>query len=265
MNRSRAILRAMLIAILALLPFLAWELASRASARTFFFFSSPTAILSDLVVYGRHDGLLTDLAASLAPAVTGLTLGALVGGALGFALVAFPGTARVLRPIFAALAAFPVFVLAPMTIVWFAADLLAGKVFLAFVSCVFVFLAAAYNGGLSAPSNLVQHLRTHGFTPMQEFLKLRLPCAMDWLLESLRTGVNLAMLGVFVGEYVIAEHGLAKVMIVEAGRYNITRSLSAALCFTLAAWLLGMLAGALRGHSRNLVERISVSGKTRGR
>jgi len=253
------------LGFLALLsiPFLMWELTARQSGTVRFFFSAPTAILADLVVYARSGELSIDLLSTTEPAFAGLAIGAVIGGVLGFALAAMPRAARFVRPVLAALAAFPIFILAPMTLNWFAAHYDAAKIFLAFVSCVFLFLSAAYSGGQTVPSELLDHLQLHGFGAGGQFRRLRLPFALDWLLESLRSGANLALLGVFIGEYVVAEHGLAKTMILEAGRYNMARAMSAAFCFTLVAWLFSLLALVLRDRSRQLLRWISVPRRTR--
>jgi len=244
---------------LALLLAIVWEVFGRFDAQSAFFFSFPSAILSDLWVYATRDNLWLDIRSTAIPALQGLALGVAFGGSLGFALATMPRMASSLRPVMGALAAFPIFVLAPMTLLWFAGDFDSGKVFLAFVSCVFVFANAAYNGGTSVPRRLLSHLRVHGFSTWGQLLKLRLPFALDWLLDSLRLGTNLALLGVFIGEYVIADHGLAKVMLVEAGRYNMPRALAAAVCFTLLALLFASLAHVVRGLRRPILRWLSVS------
>src|SRR5258708_39661552 len=134
-------------------------------------------ILSDLVVALGRDGLWLDSLYTLVPAISGLALGVLVGGGMGFAIIASPKIARSLNTVISVLGAFPVFAIAPMTLIWFGLGL-EGKVFLAFISCVFVFLQAAYNGGMSVPARIVTHMLVHGFNARQQFIKVRLPYAL---------------------------------------------------------------------------------------
>ena len=256
---SMALIIFVLIALLGI-----WEAVGRGRVGIAFFFSYPSAVISDLIVALVRDALWLDCVYTLIPAVAGIAMATLVGGGLGFALVAYPRMARPLSSIIALLAAFPVFAIAPMTLIWFGLGL-EGKVFLAFISAVFVFLQASYNGGLSVPSYIVSHMEVHGFTIYQQFVKIRFPYAMDWLLASFKTGANLALLGVFVGEFVASDRGLARVMLNAGALYNVKRVLAAGVCFALLAFMLMVLANVLYAHRQPLLRWLSVPGRVRGR
>lgn len=234
-----------------------WEAVGRGDARVAFFFSYPSAVLADLVRGFFGDGLWWEACYTMFPAAVGLLLGALVGGAIGFTLVASPSAARQLRPLIAGLGAFPVFAIAPMTLVWFGLGIEA-KVFLAFLGCVFVFLQATYNGGLSVPHKIISHMSVHGFGAGDQFLKVRLPFAVEWLTASFKTAANLALLGVFVGEFVASEHGLARVMLNAGAVYNVKRVLAAALLFTAVAMLFIGFANLIYAKRRGLLRLVSV-------
>jgi len=235
----------------------AWEIIGRSNPSAAFFFAYPSVVAMDLVAGLLHDGLWWDTLVTLAPALAGLVVGLVVGGSVGFLLVASPGQSRRATPIIAALGAIPVFAIAPMTLVWFGLGL-AAKVFLAFLSCVFVFLQAAHKGGLSVPERIAQHLSVHGFRAGDQFLKIRLPYAIDWLTASFKTGANLALLGVFVGEFVASERGLARVMLNAGALYNVKRVLSAAVLFAVVALTLMSIADFLYGRRSRLLRWVSV-------
>lgn len=251
--------------ILPVVAFLTlWEVMGRGSQTTAFFFSYPSQVIGDLFVGLARDGLLRDLGYTVVPAVGGLFSGAIVGGASGFALVRSQTLALRLSPLVAFLGAFPVFAIAPMTLVWFGLGLEA-KYFLAFLSCVFVFLQAAYAGGLAAPEALTRHFSLHGFSGREEFIKLRLPFALDWLLTAFKTAANLALLGVFIGEFIASEHGLARVMLDSGGLYNVKRVLAAAVLFALAAVAMGWLADLVKKLRIPLLRLVSVPAQSRER
>lgn len=240
----------------------AWEFAGRQRPQVAFFFSYPTAVLADLVSGVRSGELVVEALYTLAPAAAGLMLGAVLGGGAGFSLVASPRASRQLQPLVAGLGAFPVFAIAPMTLVWFGLGMTA-KIFLAFLSCVFVFLQAAYNGGQSVPTRITEHMTVHGFTAADQFVKVRLPFAIEWLTASFKTGANLALLGVFVGEFVASEHGLARVMLNAGALYNVKRVLAAAILFTLLAMGFMALADLLHTQRGRILRWISVPARTR--
>jgi NitT/TauT family transport system permease protein len=263
MNRQLARWAASLVwALPVALILLVWESAGRADPKIAFFFSYPGAIARDLVTGLVHEQLARDVAYTLAPAIVGLLLGALLGGAAGFALITSPRLAKRVGPAVAFLGAFPVFAIAPMTLVWFGLGVSA-KVFLAFLACVFIFLQAAHRGGLSVPPNILAHFSVHGFSESQIFSKVRLPYALDWLLSAFKTGANLALLGVFVGEFIASEHGLARVMLSAGALYNVKRVLAAALLFTLVAVLMMGIADIIGAQRNRLLRWISVPGGNR--
>lgn len=241
---------------------LAWEFVGRTDPNISFFFSYPTAVLRDVVTGLGAGDLWIDVAYTFIPAAIGVTMGALVGGALGFALLSSPRAASKLEPLVTFLGAFPVFAIAPMTVVWFGLGLSA-KLFLAFISCVFIFLQAAHKGGLSVPSDIADHFKAHGFSTRDMLLKVRLPFAMDWLLTAFKTGSNLALLGVFVGEFVASERGLARVMLNAGALYNVKRVLAAAVLFTLVAVIMMAFANLIHRHRARLLRSISVPSQTR--
>lgn len=256
--RSEATWRAHFLWILPLAALLSiWEVAGHSDRNVAFFFSYPSAVLGDLATGIFRGGLLVDAGYTLLPAILGLLCGAAVGGGAGFMMVSAPATACRLEPAVAFLSAFPVFAIAPMTLVWFGLGL-GAKFFLAFIGCVFVFLNAAHRGGLSVPPPLAEHFALHGFSSRQDFIKLRLPYALDWLLSAFKMGANLALLGVFIGEFVASERGLARVMLNAGALYNVKRVLAAAVLFTLVAMAMMGLADLVHSKRGRLIRWVSV-------
>ena len=109
------------------------------------------------------------------------------------------------------------------------------------------------------------HLSAHGFSARQQFVKVRLPYATDWLFASFKTGTNLALLGVFVGEFIASERGLARVMLNAGALYNVKRVLAAALCFALLALMLMALANLVYARRQSFLRWLSVPSRVRGR
>lgn len=262
MRNCRQLFSVAALAFLLAVLLVTWEVLGRSSSGIAFFFSYPTAILGDLVIGIVRDGLWIDALYTLIPALIGWTIAALVGGSLGFAIIAFPGLAPRFNAIISALGAFPVFAIAPMTLIWFGVGL-GAKVFLAFLSSVFIFLQAAYSGGMSVPERIIVHMRVHGFSQIDQFSKVRLPYSMCWLVASLKTGANLALLGVFIGEFITSERGLARVMLNAGGLYDVKRVLAAAICFTLLALLLMGIADFAYTRRLTFLRAISVPHRVR--
>lgn len=248
------------------LPMLAflliWEGIANLSPATKFFVSKPSEVAIDLYVALMRDGLLIDAAYTLLPTLFGLAIAICVGGAVGFSIIAFPKLAQSVGLYVAFVGAIPVFAIAPMTIIWFGVGV-AGKVFLATLASVFVFLQACYTGGMSVPDNLLRHFKVHQFSESETFWKLRLPYAIDWMVSAFKTSANLALLGVFVGEFITSERGLGRVMLNAGGLYDVKRVLAAAVCFSaLALGIIGIGNLVIR-HKRAIIRYVSVPGDTR--
>jgi NitT/TauT family transport system permease protein len=234
-----------------------WEAVASSSSATEFFISKPSIVAGDLFLAITRDGILIDVAYTLLPCLIGLTLALCIGGAVGFSIIAFPKLPQRVGVYVAILGAIPVFAIAPMTIIWFGIGM-AGKVFLATLASVFVFLQACYLGGISVPENLLLHFKAHRFSESETFWKLRLPFAIDWMVSAFKTCANLALLGVFVGEFVTSERGLGRVMLNAGGLYDVKRVLSAAICFAALALGLMGLGNLVIRHKRAIIRYVSV-------
>lgn len=252
--------------LISILPFalfvLAWEAISVLRPGAKFFFSSPSEVVLDLIVAITRDGILHDCIYTIVPALIGLILAIIVGILLGFFMIAMPRFAAPFSGYISALGSFPIFAIAPMTIIWFGLGL-SGKVFLAFVSSVFVFLSACYQGGMSAPQHLVRHYEDHDFTAGQIVRKLRFPYAIDWMVAAFKSSANLALLGVFVGEFVAAEHGLGRVMLNASGLYDVKRVLSSAILFAALAVSVAHLGNLALSHRRSIIQILGSVGNGR--
>jgi ABC-type nitrate/sulfonate/bicarbonate transport system permease component len=86
---------------------------------------------------------------------------------------------------------------------------------------------------------------------------------MDWLVASFKTGANQALLGVFIGEFIASERGLARAMIDAGSLYNVKRVLSSALMFMLVALLLMAIADSIYRYRSYILRWISVPAHSR--
>src|SRR4029077_17491552 len=103
------------------------------------------------------------------------------------------------------------------------------KVAMAVLATFFVALSHAYRGGRAVPPEFSRLFQSNGANRSDMFWKLTLPSALDWVFASLRLNANLALLGVFIGEYMASERGLAHAMLRASGLYQVPIVLAYAL------------------------------------
>jgi NitT/TauT family transport system permease protein len=240
----------------AVLFLLVWEGSVSVNPKALFFFSKPTLVLQDFWQAFTRDRILVDCLFTLIPALMGLTLAVVLGGAIGFLMILFPRFAKPFEIYVAALGSFPIFAIAPMTIIWFGLGF-GGKVFLSFLSAVFIFLAACYKGGTTAPAHLVQHFLDHDASELEITKLLRVPSAIDWMVSAFKQCANMSLLGVFVGEFVASERGLGRVMLSAGSLYDVKRVITAALLFACLALLVSVLGDWATKHKRWIITRLT--------
>jgi NitT/TauT family transport system permease protein len=209
-----------------------WEIAGRNSPTAQFFFSSPSRIVTTFIAKVSSGELVIDFFYTLIPTIVGFSIGVTLGTILGFLLLASGRAAMIAEWNVLILGSVPIFAIAPMMLVWFGIGMKM-KIAMAILSTVFVALSHAYRGGQSVPHELRRLFEVNEAEDRQIFRKLVLPMSLDWVFASLRLNANLALLGVFVGEYMASERGLGHAMLQAGGLYQVSDVLAAALAMII--------------------------------
>ena len=211
-----------------------WHQITIDSPQRRFFYSSPSMVLGDLRA-GLADGsLMRHTGVTAGTAFVGFALGNIAGLICGMALWYSPFVARVSQPYLTVMGAFPVFSIAPMTILWWGTGITA-KVMLAFIATFVLAAGQAYHGVAQTDSNLVARFRILGASRWATFRHLLLPGAMVWIARSLRLSIGASLLGVYVGELISSTSGLAHMIVRASGVYDTSRVIVGVVCFVVLA------------------------------
>jgi len=234
-----------------------WEIAGQHWRFVQFFFSTPSQVATTFLA-GLTSGILVlDFLYTLVPTLIGFVLGVGIGTMLGFLIL------RLGRLVVAAewnvliLGSIPIFAIAPMMLVWFGIGL-EMKIAMAFLSTVFVALSHAYRGGRSVPRELRLLFEVNRASQHSVFRKLIFPMSLDWVFASLRLNANLALLGVFVGEYMASERGLGHAMLQAGSLYRVANVLAAALAMIILVVFLDQSVGAIEKRRHRLIQWFAV-------
>lgn len=153
---------------------------------------------------GRYtDHLVYTVRNSLIGFATGTVLGIVVGGLLAASSLA----ERVLHPYIVAFQTFPKIALVPMLTIWFGFDA-QPKIIIAGILAFFPVMVNAYAGLTSLDVESEELMRSLRATPMQTFLKLRLPTALPYIFAGLELALVFAILGAVTGEFLGSREGL---------------------------------------------------------
>lgn len=213
-----------------------WEVACRALHVPVYFLPPPSAVAVALAE--RAPVLAGSALQTFRMALQALLVAAVGGGGLALAASLSRPAEAAVRPLAVALQVTPVVAIAPLVVIWAGLDHPdRAVVALAAAVAFFPIFSGVLTGLRSADPDLERLFDLYGASPLQRLWRLRLPAALPFILEGLRVGVGLAVIGAVVAEFVSgsgATQGLAW-RLLEAGNRLRTADMLAAL-----ACLMGM-------------------------
>ena len=226
-----------------------WHLSVTISPRLEFFLGSPLGVARS-IVRGLADGsLVKDGLVTGGETLAGFIIGNVGGLLVGIGLWWLPRVAPLFRPTITGLGAAPLFAVAPLLTLWFGTGFTA-KVAVAALSTFFVALSHAFRGINAIPESHVRLVRSFGGTRRAVFSYVGLPAMIQWVSAAFRLNVGFALLGAFVGEFLSAEAGLGRRILVATGLFDMSEVLAGVVCLLLLALLLHGLV--------SLIERVTL-------
>ena len=219
----------LLPALLGLAVLGLWEALVAAYQIPRFVLPAPSAIGQALI--DDFPSLMASLWTTLRITLLAFLLAVVSGVALAIAFSQSRIVEMALYPYAVILQVTPVVAIAPLIIIWVGFERInLALLILAWIVAFFPILSSTTLGLRSVDHNLVDLFRLYGATPWQILTRLRLPSALPYLLNGMKTSGGLALIGTVVAEYGAgsgAATGLAW-RIVEAGnRLQIARMFAA--------------------------------------
>jgi ABC-type nitrate/sulfonate/bicarbonate transport system permease component len=147
----------------------------------------------------------------------------------------YPRFRYALDPFVTFLYATPRIVLLPLFIIWFGIGV-ESKIAVVFLGAFFAVLINTTAGVRSLDTQLIRVARSLGGNDLAIFRTIALPASVPFILTGLRLGLGHALIGVVVGEYVAAQHGVGRFMMI-AGQTFQSSTLFAGLFIIASAGL----------------------------
>ncbi|WP_229218887.1 ABC transporter permease [Rugamonas brunnea] len=235
-NYRRAVI--FLRVALAVAGLAAWEGAVRWGWLDPFFFSQPSAIYAQLVVWlteGTAQGpLWSELAVTMEETVLGFLIGSLLGVLCGVVLGRNKLAADVFSIYIKVANAIPRVVLGSIFIIMFGLGM-GSKVALAVVMVFFVVFGNAFQGVREADRNMIANAYILGASKRQVTMSVVFPSALSWILASLHVSFGFALVGAVVGEFLGARHGIGLLISTAQGTFNAAGVFSAMIVLAVVA------------------------------
>jgi NitT/TauT family transport system permease protein len=172
-----------------------------------FFVGSPVGVAKVLAADLGDPRFWNDLRVTGTEMTLGYLIGGLSGIALGMLFARWRLAADIFDPFFAGLNSLPRIALAPLLVIWFGIDM-ASKVVLAATLVFFLTFFTTLSGIRSVDPALVDVARLVGANDRQIFRYVMLPGAAAWVINGLKMSLPYALIGVIVGEFLVASSGL---------------------------------------------------------
>lgn len=192
-------------AILLALLIAGWEAYVRAEDVRPYMVPAPSRIWDAFVA--TRDGLPEHTWTTAREALLGLALGAAAGIAIAVPVASVPLVRRVVYPLLVTSQTVPIFVLAPVLVVWFGYGM-TPKVVVVALFAVFPVAVSTVDGLVRADRELVDLVRSMGGSRVQVLRLVRVPAAIPGFFSGFKIAAAYAVVGAVIGEWVGASSGL---------------------------------------------------------
>ena len=225
----------------------AWQLAANARIWSRLFLPGPADVFEAFGELAAGGELAVDVATSAQEFAVGYLLAAVIGIPLGMLLGWYPRLRYALDPFVTFFYATPRIVLLPLFLIWFGIGI-NSKIAVIFLGAFFAILINTTAGVRSLDTQLIRVARSLGGGDLVIFQTIALPGSVPFILTGLRLGLGHALIGVVVGEYVAAEHGIGKVMMIAGQTFQSSILFAGLFIIAIAGLVLTLILQRLERH-----------------
>jgi NitT/TauT family transport system permease protein len=174
----------------------------------------PSAVWT--VLRGNFAILFGETLPTLSESVLSFTVASALGVAIAVALTFSAWVREALYPGIVVFQLIPKIALAPLFIVWLGVGETTSIVVAVFIA-FFPIVVSTATGLVSAKPEVLRLCESLTASEWQAFRMVRFPYALPYIFAGMKVGVTMAMIGVVVGEFITAQHGLGYIIMFAAG------------------------------------------------
>ncbi len=237
-----------IIGTVVVVAFLAlWQGVAAARVVPELFLPGPTDIWEAFRGYVREGSIWIDLQYSGQELLYGYTLAIAVGLPLGMLMGWYRRINYALDPFVSFFYSMPRIALAPLLIIWFGLGI-KSKIAIVFLGAFFPIVINTMAGVRNLDSSLLKAARSFTASDAQIFRTIALPGSVPFILTGLRLGVGHAVIGVVVGEFIAAQHGVGAMMATASATFQTPKAFVGLIIFSTTGFGLTYLLKALENR-----------------
>lgn len=190
----------------------AWEASVHLFAIPAYILPTPSAVAARFYQDLATGLIVPHFWLTLVEVVLGFLIAIVVGVGLGTAVGLVPVLDRTIYPILLAFQTVPKVAIAPLLIIWFGYGA-HSKAIMAALIAFFPILVNVIAGLKTTDARRVLLMKALRASPLQIYMKVRLPSMLPYLFAGLEVGIVFSLIGAIVGEFVGASVGLGSLII----------------------------------------------------
>jgi NitT/TauT family transport system permease protein len=198
-------------------------------------------------VTGNQRNLWLQTAATLRNTFWGFVVGVSSGVLTGLILGRSARLARIFEPYIVALNSLPRIALVPLIILMFGLGDMS-KIMTAWVIVFFVVFFNTFEGARAVDADHINAARLLGASEWRIAVTVVVPSTMAWVFASLTPAVSFSLIGVIVGEFIGAEHGLGKLIVEAEARADSTDMMVAMFVLMVIGVILALMIRRLQNY-----------------
>jgi NitT/TauT family transport system permease protein len=212
-----------------------WEAASALLKVPPYLLPPPSKILAALLA--NAGPIVAHSWATLQEVLLGFFASILVGVPIAVAIVSSRIVEKSLYPLLVGSQVVPKIALAPLFVVWLGFDM-APKVLVVFLIAFFPIVIDSIIGLRSVEIEKLYLVQSMGANPFQAFFTIRLPQALPNIFGGLKIAITLAVVGAIVGEFIGADKGLGRLLLLANGNMDTAMLFAGIAALTIMGVLL---------------------------
>ena len=216
-----------------------WQLTAGNLIDTFYL-PTPMQVIAELANWIDDGSLLSNVAATLVPAVEGFLIATVAALLLGYAFAMAKSVAAILEPFVAGFYGIPIIALVPLMILWAGiGETLAVAV--AALASFFLLFYNVYFGIREVSQALIDQVLIAGGSRWDIGVRVRLPSALVWIVAGTKVALPHSIVGVVVAEFLTGNHGLGFLLSSNASQFNAAGTFAAVAVLAAITFLLDRL------------------------
>ena len=168
------------------------------------------------VLRDNYGILLNETLPTLSESILGFIVASVLGVAIAVALTFSPWIREAVYPGIVIFQLIPKIALAPLFIVWLGVGQTTSVVVAVFIA-FFPIVVSTATGLISAKPEVLRLCESLTASEWQVFRMVRFPYALPYIFAGMKVGATMVMIGVVVGEFITAQHGLGYIIMFAAG------------------------------------------------